>query len=267
MTMKIENYEGTADTFTFPYNPKVFDDSIERFVSIRKYNYAFTYYGLTDQIKSPRKISITGHFSGATKESDYKALAKHCSENKLKKLYFSSDKFMIVIPTNCKRTHSGGRTNFIDYVANFTSPFNVLFSASQKNGNNTSSEKNDGNISTPIEKITGTVDDGDTVIIKTGDGDGIEFTVDAGGNTGASLTIYLIKLTDLGGDIYITEYYYAVVSYSGTDYVQKLKNADVNGNMIISLPAGTSLNTLFSGGSVSNITNPTFYFRDGYSSD
>ena len=44
--MKIENYEThkagiSADTFTFPYNSRVFDDAVEKFVYQKDYAYTF----------------------------------------------------------------------------------------------------------------------------------------------------------------------------------------------------------------------------------
>jgi len=256
MTMKIENYEGSADTFTFQYNPQVFDDTVDKFVDQQDYIYGFSYFGLTAPIKSKRIINITGHFSGATKDTNYRALAKHMADNKLKKLYFSTDKFYIVVPRTVKKTQSGGRTNFVDYVAGFISPFGILFSDTQKSGLYDSAEENEGNIFTPIEKITGSVTNGVAVEISDDDGNGLAFTPTATG----TLTIYLVKMDDIGSDNYFTEYFYAVVG--GTKQI--LSVANTNKSMILGLDASQSLATLFTGGTITGIT-PTFYFRDGFS--
>ena len=261
--MKIENYADynaySADTFTFQHNPRTFDDSISKFQDVRKIKYAFTLFGLTDPLKSPRSIVITGHFDGSVKETNYRYLAKHCNESKIKKLYFGTDKFMIVLPSACKRVQSGGRTNFIDYTASFISPFGILFSSTQRNGNALSSEDNDGNVPTPIEKITGTVTSGSLVTIKDKYKNGFKFTPTASGTA----SIYLISQIDSSGENSFTQYLYAVI---GTTQ-QSLDNADNAGSRFIKLNPAETLSTLFTGGTVSGITSPLFYYRDGYSSD
>ncbi len=257
--MKLENYEGTADTLTFPHNPQTFNDAYKKFIDQKDYPYSFSYFGTTSPLRSKRNLAITGHFDGVTKNDTYRELGRHCNSNKLKKLFFADDKFYIVIPQECKRTHSGGRTNFIDYVASFVSPFGIMFSNTQKSGNASSSEENEGNVSTPIEKITGTVTSGSLVTIETGDGDGFTFTPSVSG----TVTIYLIKMNSMGNDNYFSEYLYTEIN--GDQQHLNIKNSDKT--MFIKLDPTDSLNDIFSGGSVSGITSPTFYFRDGYSSD
>jgi len=259
--------EGTqADTggevfanFTFAHNPNVHDVALNKFLDQRDYAYAFSYFGVTNPIKSKKGYTINGHFDGANKNTHYKSLLKHCNSNKIKKLYFGTDKFAIVFPITCKRTDSGGRTNFVDYVATFTSPFGLLFDDTQKNGNNSAADKNEGDTETPIETITGTVTDTQEVTIKDGNDNGIVFTANGSG----TVTISLIKLLDIGSDNFFTEYIYAEVG--GTRQV--IKVATNNKSMILSLGPGQSLSNLFSGGTVSNITSPLFFFRDGHSSD
>jgi len=257
--MKVENYTGTADTFTFPHNPRTFTPALERFIDKRTFPYSFGYYGLTAPVKSRQSINLVGHFDGSTKESDYRSLAKHVNENKLKKLYFGTDKFYICLGLSISRTHSGGRTNFIDYVANFESPFGILFGDTQRSGSNTSSEDNEGNVPTPIEKITGTVSSGSPVTIKDGDGNGFTFTPSASG----TVTINLIELLDVGSDNFFTDYLVAKISTTR----QILASATAGKSMFLFLDPAETLNTLFTGGTVSGITSPTFFFRDGWSGD
>ena len=266
MTMKIENYADsnayTTDTFTFQHNPRTFDDALTKFQDVRKIKYAFTLFGLTDPLKSPRQITIAGHFDGANKETNYRYLAKHCNESKLKSLYFGTDKFLIVVPTACKRVQSGGRTNFIDYVASFISPFGILFeSGTPKTGSNASAEKNEGNVPTPIEKITGTVTGGSLVTIKDKYDNGIKFTPTGAGSQ--SVSIYLISQVDSSGENSFTQYLYALI---GTTQ-QSLDNANSAGSRFIKLNADESLSTLFTGSTPTGITSPVFQFRDGFSSD
>lgn len=260
MTMKIENYEGTADTFTFQHNPQVFDDNIDKFTEQKDYAYAFSYFGTTDRLKNRRIITINGHFDGTNKTSNYQELSKHCSDHKIKKLYFSTDKFYICIPRTCKKTNSGGRTNFIDYAASFTSPFGILFSDTQKSGSyNSTSDSNEGNVATPIEKITVSVTSGNTYNFQDKDGNGFNITV----NVTGTLTIYIIKQTTLSADAFFTEYIYADVD--GTKQVVSLANSGKS--LILQLDSGETLNTRFNSGSANFETGATIYFRDGYSAE
>lgn len=257
--MKIENFEGTLDTFSFPHNSRVFDDGVGKFVDEKDIPYHFTYFGTTMSIKSKRDIVISGHFDGSNKEADYRALSKHVNSNQLKKFFFDDDKFFVVIPKTCKRTHSGGRTNFIDYVANFVSPFGLLFGKTLKSGSNSSAEKNEGNVDTPILEITGSVTGGTAVVINDKDGNGFEFNPSATG----SMTLSLIKMVDLGGEMFFSEYLYCVVGSAK----QVLNVSDVTKSMFLKLGSDESLSTLFGGGTISGVSSLLFKFRDGYSSD
>jgi hypothetical protein len=162
--------------FTFPHNPNVFDSTINKFIEQKDYAYAFSYFGVTNPLKSKSSIIINGHFDGNTKNTDYGTLVRHCNSNKIKRLYFGTDRFRLVFPGSPKKTNTGGRTNFIDYVASFTSPFGILFDDTQKSGNNSAADENGGDIFTPIEKISGSVSATDVVTIKDGSGNGFTFT-------------------------------------------------------------------------------------------
>lgn len=261
--MKLENYEGTADTFTFPHNSRVFDDAVDKFIEQKDYNYSFSYFGVTKGIKSRRNISINGFFDdtgSGSKITDIRALMKHCNDNNLKKLYFSDTLFYIVIPQNCKVTHAGGRTMFRDYVANFISPFGILFSSTQKDGIKTDADKNEGNVFTPIEKIiTTSASSGSTYTYKDKDGNGFSIAATASG----TLTIYLIKLQDLGNDAFFTDFFYAEIGSTK----QVIKLATSGQSLLLGLDSDESLATRFNTGSASIPANTTFYFRDGYSSE
>jgi len=262
--MKLENYSGTLETFTFPHNSRVFDDSVDKFLEQKDYNYSFSYFGVTKGLKSRRNISINGFFDdtgSGDKVSDIRDLMKHCNDNKLKKLYFDDDRFYIVIPQNCKVTHAGGRTMFRDYVANFISPFGILFSSSQKDGDYNDADENKGNVFTPIEKIITTNPTEDTeYTFKDKEGNGFSITANTGGD---DLTIYLIKLQDIGNDAFFTDFFYADID--GTKQVIKL--ATSGKSLLLGLEADETLNTRFNTGSADVPANTTFYFRDGYSSE
>lgn len=260
--MTIDNYTDanahTADSFSFPYNPLVYDVQMTNFVDPRNYAYAFTYFGATSSIKSRQDGVITGHMSGTNKNTNFRSLAAHFNSNKIKRLFFGTDKFMIMIPQTIKRTFAGGRTNFIDYVATFSSPFGLLFDNTQQSGAYNSALTNAGNVATPIEKITGSVTSGQQVTIADKDGNGFTFTANASG----TMTMYLVTMLNLGSDIYITNYLYVLVGTTP----QVVKSANTNKSQMIQVASGQSIATLFTAGTITNIT-PTFYWRSGWSAD
>jgi len=257
--MKIENYSDAnayaADTFTFPNNPRVFDDQLMKFVDQKDIPYAFTYLGVSNPLKSKRNIVINGFFHGTDKDTNFRTLVKHVNDNKLKKLYFGTDKFMIVMPTTIKRTHTGGRTNFIDYVANFTSPIGVLFSDTQKSGDVTDSDENEGNVTTPIEYVEGSVIASQTVQLYDNDENGFELTASQSG----TLKVYLITLVDVGSDNFYTQYYYAEIG--GNEQTIRPYNNDKS--IFLQLNSSEALSTL----TKNNLSSETIKFRDAYASD
>ena len=120
MAMKIANYSGDADLFTFPNNPNTFDDAIVPNYTKTNVDYQRFHYFVSGGGIAPKMVVLTGHFHGTDKNTNYLALSKHFSETeKLKKLYWESTKFYIGVGNQIKKTHTGGKTNFIDYVANF----------------------------------------------------------------------------------------------------------------------------------------------------
>lgn len=259
MVMKIENYEGAANTYTFQHNPNLFNSSLRKYIKESGVSPAFNYMTLSKNFKSNQLITITGHFDGATKDTNFRSLAAQMNEPKIKKLFFSATKFYICVPQSIEKTFAGGRTNFTDYTGSFISPFGILFGNAQKSGGTGSAEENEGDVFTPLEKITGTVTNGLAVTIEDGDGNGFTFTP----TTSGTFTLYLIKMEDLGDDIFFTEYWYGVIG--STEQILRTSNNDKS--PIIGLDAGQSLSNLFSGGTVSNISSVTFYFRDGWSSE
>lgn len=261
--MKIENWETykgsiSADTFTFPNAPRVFDVDMNKFVDRRAFAYAFTYFGLTDPLKSGQGFVLNGQFNGSNKNTDFRSLHRQFNSQEVKKLYFSSDKFAIGFGTGLKRTHTGGRTNFIDYVANFVSPFGVLFGDDERSGLEDSSTENSGDAFTPFTRITGHVTKDQTVVINDSDGNGFTFVASDTGN----FNLRLIYLTDSGDNNRFTEYWYGEIG----GVAQSLFVSDNSKSIILGLESGESPDDIFSGGTIENIT-PTFYWHDGYSSD
>ena len=257
MTIKIDNYEGAADLLTFPHNPRVFDNQIDPFVDKKQFPYAFSYVGVTDQLKAQQSIVITGFTSGTNRLSDYRNIAKQLTEPKIKKFYFASDKFYIGIGAGCKRTHSGGRTNFVDYVGQFYSPFGILFGDTQNSVlYNDNTDANDGNVFTPIEQITGSVTNGQTVTITDSDGNGFTFVASGTG----TFTYKLVTLQDLGGG----NKFLAFATGSIGSTLQKLKVASNDKSIILGLEPGETMNDISI--TQTNITG-TYKFRDGYTGD
>lgn len=267
--MKIDNYTDangySANTFTFPHNPNAFDVQTDNFVDQQNFAYAFSYFGMTNPIKNKQSGIIKGHFDGASKLSNYRSLSAHFNSNKLKRLYFGSDKFMIVVPQGIKRTHLGGRTNIVDYVATFISPFGILFDDTQKSGDETgtgSDKTNEGNVTTPVEKIECTVTGGSSFTLADKDNNG--FTGTANGSGSVDLIMYLVTMEDMGSDNYITSYIYVTTDGDAT----AIKTSTSGKSMLLRIEADEDLGTAMNSGSNnSGVSAITYFFRDGWSGD
>jgi len=260
MTMKIENYFGTSDTFTFPNNPQSFDDSIVSNHTQTKIGYQRHHIFVSGGGIEPKKIVLTGFFFGTDDDSDYQTLSGHFIDNtKLKKLYFDSDRFYLGIGSQIKKTQSSGRTNFVDYVATFETLIGVLFSNTQKTyTQGDAHQTNTGNVTTFIEEIKGDVSDGaDSIIIS--DNLGNSITIPASSlTTSQEVVISLVKMVDSGSGIYVSEYNYTTVEGS---QIKTTRTSDGLG--IIQLGATRTTLDL----TVANLdAGYTIKFRDAYSS-
>jgi len=260
MVIKIENYSGSADTFTFPNNPNTFDDELVPNYTVTNVDYQRYHYFVSGGGIAPKMIILTGNFFGVNKNTNYQSLSKHFSETqKLKKLYWESDKFYLGVGNNVKKTHTGGRTNFIDYVANFQTIVGVLFSNSQTTYTNGGShETNDGNTTTFVEEIQGDVTNGSTPVVVS-DGLGNEITIPASVlTTGQTVVIKFVEMVDSGSGIYVTEYNYTTIAGTQTSAVSV-----TDGLGLLQLSSGASTSTL----SLSNLNAGwTAKFRDAYTS-
>jgi hypothetical protein len=258
MTMKIENYSGTADTFTFPNNPQTFDDEITPNYTVTNVDYQRYHYFVSGGGINPKMLVLTGHFHGSSKNTSYLALSKHFSETqKLKKLYWEDDKFYLGVGNNIKKTHQSGRTNFLDYVANFETVIGVLFSNTQKTYTNGGAHAtNAGNATTFIEEIAGDVTDGASDVVIS-DGLGNEITIpNSALTTGQEVIVKFVEMVDSGDGIYVTEYNYTTVAGTQTEAVSV-----TDGLGLLQLAASASTSTL----SVTNLdAGWTAKFRDGY---
>jgi hypothetical protein len=251
MTMKIENFSGTADTFTWPYNPQAFDDPTDNNYEVTPIGFQRHHIVVSGGGVSPKSILLTGHFSGTSMLTNWRSMSKHFVETtKIKKLYFESDKFHMGIGKQVKRTHAGGRTNFIDYVATFESFIPVLFGTTEK-----TSGTNEGNVTTFVTEITGTITSGASDVTITDDL-GNQITIDSALlTTGHSFTYKLVKMVDSGSGIYVTEYAYVELNGTQTKGVQT-----TDGFGILQVAPGANITTVVT----TNLSGVTKKFRDGY---
>ena len=259
MTMKIENYVAPAETFTWDYNPNTFDDSISSNYTITNIDYQRYHIFVSGGGVAPKSIILTGHFSGDDKNTDYQTLSGHFIENtKLKKLYFESTKFYLGVGKEIKKTYSGGRTNFLDYVATFETVVGVLFSDTQYTHTDGEAEiTNNGNVNTFVEEIAGNVISGANPIVISDDL-GNQITIPAASlTTDQAVVISFVKMVDSGDGIYVTEYNYTTVA--GTQ-IKTVQTTDGFGILQVA-PAATSATI-----SVANLDGPyTIKFRNAYS--
>lgn len=251
MTMKIENWTGTADTFSWPYNPLVFDDTIDSNhqltpIGFQRHNILISGGGI-----SAPSIILTGHFSGTTKWTSYRSLSKHFVQTtQLKKLYFESDKFYVGIGKQIKKTHSGGRTNFIDYVATFQPIIGILFGDTSR-----TSGTNAGNVTTYVTQIAGSVTDGASDVVLS-DALGNAVTIPAAALSTSDAIVYqLVVMVDSGSGIYVSEYAYVTINGTQTKLVQT-----TDGFGILQIAAAANVSTI----TTSNLSTVTVTFRDGY---
>jgi len=258
--MKLVDYSDAGSVFTFPYNPNSLEFGTAKFLDQRNLPYSFTFLGMASPIRSSINIGINGHFDGATKNSNYRSLVKMINNPILLKLYFENSygKFYLCTGSAIQKVPTGSRPLHIDYVGNFFSPFGILFDDTQQDGLEASAKSNDGDMETPIEKITGSVTATQQVTIKDKDDNGFTFTASATG----TMTYSIVKVTTSDNATHLVEYMY--VEVGGTEQI--IKNASVNGDLMLTLDAGESINDIFTGGTITNIT-PTFYFRNGWASD
>jgi hypothetical protein len=260
MAMTISNYSGTANEFTFPNNPQVFDDSINANYTQTLIPYQKHYILVSGGGVSPKQIILTGFLFGTDKNTNYRTLSGHFMENhKLKKLYFETDKFYLGVGKNIKKTHNSGRTNFIDYVATFETIIGVLFSNTQKtHTDGGSEEENEGNITTFIEEISGNITSGASDIVIS-DNLGNEITIPAASlTTGQAVVIKLVEMVDSGDGVYVSEYNYTTVNA-----IQIKTTKTTDGFGILQLEAGRTTADI----TVTNLdAGFQIKFRDAYSS-
>lgn len=261
MTMKISNYSGSANTFNWPNNPDTFDDAISSNYSVVNTPYQRYHTFVSGGGITPKTIILTGNFFGSSKLTNYRTLSGHFIENtKLKKLYFESDKFYLGVGKEIKRTHTGGRTNFLDYVATFETVVGVLFDDTQQTFTQGGANKtNSGNTNTFIEEIAGTVTNGSNPVTIT-DNIGNTLTIPASSlTTGNAVVIKFVEMVSDGSGVFVTEYNYTTVAGS------QIKSTSTGAGLgILQLAAGESISDM-SLGSINFNASYTIKFRNAYS--
>ena len=252
--MKIENYTGSADTFTFPNNPRVFDDNVNSNHEITKIGFQRHHILISGGGIEPKSVILTGNFNeadSADKRADYRLLSKHFVQTTLlKKLFFESDRFYFGIGKGIKQTNTGGRTGFIDYVANFECIIGIIFDDTEA-----TSGTNDGNITTFVTEISGTVTNGANPITMS-DALGNSLNIPASELTTGQAVVYsLVVMVDSGSGIYVSEYAHVTIAGTQTKAVQT-----TGGFGILQLAAGANITTV----TTTNLSSVTKKFRDGY---
>lgn len=254
--MKIENYEGTADTFTFPTPANNFDDQGESNSQLTEIPYGSLHIQVGAGGVKPKTIVLQGHLFGSSRAANYREIAKHFifEDDKLKKLYFEDDKFYLGLGMSARKTNSGEKVGFIDYVATFKQLVPVLFSDTQKTGTSGSPQTNAGNFFTYVEEITGTVTDGSADITFT-DSTGLVLTIPASKlTTGQAISLKLVYMADVGNVAKYSYYNYLTIAGSA---VNGLKSSGLGS---LRIAEGASSSTI----SITNLSGYSIKFRDGY---
>ena len=251
-SMKIENYEDPADTFTFPNNPLAFDDTLDSNHKITPIGFQRHHILVSGGGISPASMILTGQFNGADRWINYRLLSKHFVQTtQLKKLFFEADKFYLGVGKQIKKTHTGRRTMFIDYVAAFESILSILFSDTEK-----TSGTNAGNVTTYVTEITGTITNGANPVV-IADMLGNEITIPANVlNTDDTFLYRLVQMVNSGSGIYVSEYAYVEI-----EGVQTKAVGTTAGFGILQLAAGANITTI----NTINLSSVVRTFRDGYS--
>jgi hypothetical protein len=261
--MKIENYVNTADTFTWTYNPNVFDDSMDTNFTTTTISYQRHHIIVSGGGINPRAIILTGHLSGANKETDYRSISKHFQQsNLLKALYFESDKFLLGVGKQAKRVYSGTRPSFVDYVCTFQSVIGIFLGSSQKTYTNGGADAtNSGDVTTFVEEIAGTWDGSGDITLSDGSN---SWKIPAGIlSAGDQIKMTFIKMVNSGSGVYVSQYNYLEIKHSGGSYTENANITTTLGSGILQIPASATASSTLSASNLN--AGWTAKFRDGYS--
>lgn len=240
--------------FQFPHNPNVYTDVLQKAQKRHRYALAWDYFNTSDpQMKSPLLITFEGHFDGSNRNQNFRDAREQFIDDRIKEFFFNEssqppsngDKFVIGIPNDLQKTHTGTRTNFIDYTGTFISLFPIYFAIPLKfttadQGSN-SSPTNLGETDAPIQYISiANLNQGDLVQITDSQGNGFQFNAVSSG----SAQIYLVRQKSVGMNMTFTDYYYAEM---GGSY-QPIRFQNTNNDMYLRLQPNENLSSLTVGG-------------------
>ena len=238
--MKLENYTGSSQTFTFPNNSTSFEDASEFQNSLTPVPFDNKHIVITKGALSPKTISLQGYFTGVDKLDNWNELLELSSSSNLKKFYFASDRFYIVMSSQFKQTRTGGRNNFIDYVGAMFTPIPFVFSSTLKSATYDGSswtdgtQKNEGTHQTFVESVevflSTNVSDSTLIINTNGNGHGgIEISLPPT-SSGDILRIDLIDMVDSNG-YKTSEYWYCTIN--GTQIQRGISSGKTELDLVI----------------------------------
>lgn len=193
---KLENYEGAPNTFTFPNNATSFDDSNDFQSLLTPVPFDDKHIVTSKGALSPKNLSIQGYFTGANKLTDWNTLLELSSSPNLKKFFFESDRFYLVMGSQFKQNRTGGRNNFLDYVGSMFTPIPFVFSDTLKVANTTDgganwtggTQTNAGSHKTFIEQVIVTLNE---------NGSPTTFIIDSVNNGGITVSLPVTVLNDI----------------------------------------------------------------------
>jgi len=287
-TMKIgeESESYSTASFTFPNNPNIVDTPFNPNRTFVNVPYGLSHISIDGGGANPGQIAITGTFYGTSKATNYQNLSKHIYDQNIKKFFISDTLFYYFLGQNVKKTHSGSRTNFIDYVANLWAPIPFAFSDTEKSerwtisdatehtinssnddGINTGAFSNSGNAPSFVKWVI-TNGGGGANITKIEIGDGstlsgssrkLTWQDGTGLAAGETLTIYVIKFVSLSGNFKTIKYGYCEKSSS------EFGSRTITGRELPYVSGGEtnqSFSIKLTGNNVSSTV--TAYWRDSY---
>jgi hypothetical protein len=203
----------------------------------------------------PKNLTLNGYFYGSNRFVDMGKLGKHIYEPKLKKLYFSADKYAIVLGKSLQTSITGGRYNIYDYVARFQSPLGVLWGNTEK-----TSGTNTGIIDCYIKEITGTVTSGASAITLADNHDN-GFTISSTQlDTSDEVHFYFISLVNTSGNIYSTKFNYCYNTTQATELRPVLSTNKTS--TLLRLAPGENITTISN--NTTNMTNDTYKWHNAF---
>jgi len=253
MAVSIEFNDETG-TFSFPHNPNSFDDPIDTNNTYFPIPYKNHHMVVSGGGNNAKLVVLSGHFSGSTRNTDYESLSKFQFSNELQRLYFTSDRYYLGMLSQCKKTHSGGRTNFVDYVATFQTVLAILFGDTER-----ITGVNAGNITTFVTEITGQHDGAGDIVLA--DALGNEITIKEADLVGNTYFRYsFVKMIESGSGLNISKFGVIEVDNNASYTSPTIVTTKTTG--LLKLDAAANISTVTATNTTGTLTKK---FRDGHS--